>query len=113
MGFLLVYLFYALTNLFFTPQYLSVNSNASFHSHVGTRRQTVNVNHDAIDYVMLAEKSIVDEDQLSGSKSFPAFFPTWINRFSIFRIKTLSFFAPKAILHNLRHSYLSFCILRI
>lgn len=113
MSFLLIYLFYALANLFFIPNYSAIHSNASFPSHVGTRRQTVNTNHDTIDYVLLAEKSIVDEDQLSNIKSFPGFFLLSFNRLNVFRIKKLSHFAPKAILHNFRHSYLSFCILRI
>lgn len=114
MSFLLIYLFYALTNLFFIPNYnTAVNSDAAVTTHVGIRRQTINVNHGSIGYFRLGERSIIDEDQLNNNKLSPAYFQLAFYRLSIFRLKTLSCFAPKAILRNFQHSYLSFCILRI
>lgn len=112
-GFLLIYLFYALANLFFIPSYSFVNSNASFSSHAGIVKQTLSANHGSIGCVRLSERSIIDEDQLSNSKLFPICFQAAFDRFTVFRVKTVSLFTPTSILHNFRHSYLSFCILRI
>ena len=113
MGVLLIYLFYTLLNLFFVPSYPTVNSTASFPSHVGIRWQTINADHGRIGNVRLGEKSIIDEDQLGNNKLSPVHFQLVFNRFSVFRVKTESLFALTPILHNLQHSYLSFCILRI
>jgi hypothetical protein len=113
MGLLLIYLFYALANLFLIPSYSTSISNASFPSHVGIRRQTINVNHDNLGYVRLGDKSIIDDDQLSKNKSFPVCFRLVFDRSSFFRLKTSPTFAQKVIFHNSQHSYLSFCILRI
>lgn len=113
MGVLLIYLFYILLNLFFIPSYPTVNSAASFPSHFDIRWQTINVDHGRIGDVRLGEKSIIDEDQLNNNKLSPVHFQLVFNRFSVFSGKIESLFTLTPILHNLQHSYLSFCILRI
>ena len=109
-GFLLIYLFYVLANLFFIPNYSDVNS---LQPHAGVTRQTISVDHGHVGYVRLGEKSIIDEDQLNNNKSFPVYFQLAFDHFRIFRSKTLPLFASKTIFHIFQHSYLSLCILRI
>jgi hypothetical protein len=109
-GFLLIYLFYILANLFFIPNYSDVNS---LQPHAGVTRQTISVDHGHVGYVRLGERSIIDEDQLNNNKSFPVYFQLAFDRSRISRIKRLPLFAPKTIFHNFQHSYLSLCILRI
>jgi hypothetical protein len=111
--FSLIYLFYTLVNLFFIPNSTTLNYNESISAHVSITRQAINVDHNRISCFRLGERSIIDEDQLNNGKSALVYFLLPFKRFSVSKLKTISFFTPKAIIHNSRHYFLSLCILRI
>jgi hypothetical protein len=111
--FSLIYLLYALSNIFLIPNATTVSSHKSLLQDNIVRRQTVIPNHQNISYFRLGERSIIDEDQLNNGKSALVYFLLPFKRFSVAKLKTISFFAPRAIIHNSRHYFLSLCILRI
>lgn len=112
MSLIFIYLFYALANLFFVPNYSTTNATASQPLHVGVRRQIIHVNHNNVVIFQLGEKPVI-EDLFSSNKSAPAYIQLTFNHFGIFRPKVKSLFAPKAINPNSRNAYLAFCMLRI
>ena len=106
--FLLIYLFYALTNLFFIPNY----NTAMLPAH-GTRRQTIQVHHDALGFINIGERSVIDDDLLNFIKSVPVFFLIAFFGYRFLRMEKRSIAFLRSILTDSQHSYLSFCILRI
>jgi hypothetical protein len=111
--FSLTYLFYALANIFFIPNSTTVSPRAAGTQYSGIKKTTLNTNHRTLSYFRLGERSIIDEDQLNSGKSIPVYFTLPFNKWNAFKLKTYFVYASKAIIHNYRHSYLSFCILRI
>lgn len=111
MFFLLIYLFYALTNLFFIPNYNTATA-AMLPVH-GIRRQTIQVHHDALGFINVSEKSIIDDDLLNFIKSAPVFFLIAFFGYRFLRMEKRSIAPLRSILTDSQHSYLSFCILRI
>ncbi|SEN06053.1 hypothetical protein SAMN05192574_102329 [Mucilaginibacter gossypiicola] len=109
--FLLLYLFYVLTNLFFIPNY-STATAAMLPVH-GIRRQTIQVHHDAPGFINIGEKSVIDDDLLNFIKSVPVFFLIAFFGYRFLRIEMRGIARPRSVLANSQHSYLSFGILRI
>ncbi|SDP09833.1 hypothetical protein SAMN05428975_0299 [Mucilaginibacter sp. OK268] len=109
--FLLIYLFYVLTNLFFIPNYNTATA-AMLPVH-GVRRQTIQVHHDALGFINIGEKSVIDDDLLNFIKSVPVFFLIAFFGYRFFRMEKRSITSFRSILTDSQHSYLSFCILRI
>ena len=108
--FMLIYLFYVLTNLFFFPNYNSATAMLPAH---GIRRQTIKVHHNAPGFINIGEKSVIDDDLLNFIKSVPVFFLLTFFGYRFLRIEKRPILTLRAILTDLQHSYLSFCILRI
>jgi hypothetical protein len=108
---MLIYLFYVLTNLFFFPNYNSATA-AMLPAH-GIRRQTIQVHHNAPGFIDIGEKSVIDDDLLNFIKSVPIFFLLTFFGYRFLRIEKRPILTLRAILTDLQHSYLSFCILRI
>jgi hypothetical protein len=111
-GIFLIYLFYALTILFIIPNTTS-NAKISFVPGISARRQTLNTYHESLNLIIAGEKPIMDEDQINLIKSIPAFFLVLFIGLSFLRIRNPLTVASKVSFYNLRHSYLSFCTLRI
>ena len=111
MFFLLIYLFYALTNLFFIPHYNTATA-ATLPLH-GVRRQNIQAHHDAPGFINVADKSIINDDLLSVIKSAPVFFLVAFFRHRFLCIEKRSLARLQPILAHSQQSYLSFCILRI
>jgi len=109
--FLLLYLFYVLTNLFFIPGYNTATA-AMLPVH-GVRRQTIQVHHDAPGFINIGEKSVIDDDLLNFIKSIPVFFLIAFFGYRFFRMEKRSIAFFRSILTDSQHCYLSFGILRI
>lgn len=109
----LIYLFYALANIFFIPNSTTISSRVAGQQYSGIKKITLKADHRTLTYFRLGERSIIDEDQLNSCKSAPVYFTLPFNKWFAFKLKTYCVFASNAIIHNYRHSYLSFCILRI
>ena len=111
--FLLIYLFYVLTNLFFIPNYNTVTPNAAKLPVHGIRRQTIRVHHEAVGFISVGERSVIDDDLLSFIKSVPVFFLIAFFGYRFIRTEMRAIARPRPIITDSQYSYLAFCILRI
>lgn len=107
---LVMYVFYALSNLFFIPNCVSAVSKASVFSYIGMRRQKVQANHGVVNIILVGEKSILNDDQLNAIKFLPVII---LLIFCAFTADIKRLFLQLTTLPQGRYDYLSFCTLRI
>ncbi|PWK78955.1 hypothetical protein LX99_01409 [Mucilaginibacter oryzae] len=109
--FLLVYLFYVLTNLFFFPDYKTSPARVIY-AH-GIRLQSIQTNYDTPGFINIGERTVLDDDSLNFIKSSPVFFLIAFFGYRLFRMERRPMAYPRYLVTDLQHSYLTFCILRI
>lgn len=111
-GLLAVYLFYALSNLFFISNCVSGSSKASLFSHIGVRRPRLQADAGVVSMILIGERSILDDDRLNVIKLAPAILLIFL-AFAFVRADLTRLYFRLTILPQRRYDYLSFCTLRI
>jgi hypothetical protein len=109
---LIIYLFFALTNIFFIPHYTSAIANETMHSGFRLRRQSLETKNDAVSFNIITDKSILDDDLLNSPKAV-AILLLVFGGLGFFSIKARTISPNSKIYYNLRYSFLFFCKLRI
>ena len=109
---LIIYLFFALTNIFFIPHYTSAIANETMHSGFRLRRQSLETKNDAVSFYIITDKSILDDDLLNSPKAV-AILLLVFGGLGFFSIKARTISPGSKIYYNLRYSFLFFCKLRI
>ena len=99
--------------MFLIPRYTPSFSKASLFSGIGLLRHSVKANYNAVEFVTIFDKSILDDDQHNATKFVTSIFLVFFVAFIFLKVKTRSISPPKNILNTSRYSYLSLCKLRI
>jgi hypothetical protein len=108
----IIYVFFALTNIFFLPRYTSALANATIHPGLRLRRQSLEIKNDAVSFYIITDKSILDDDLLNSPKAV-AILLLVFGGLGVFSIKARTISPNSKIYYNLRYSFLFFCKLRI
>jgi len=111
--FIIVYLFCSLTNIFFIPRCLPIFSHPGKKTGKSIETHTLHANNNALSFILITERSILDDDQLNIIKYFPLIFLTVFSSFVLFRITLRLTPPPLYLFYNMRYAYLSFSTLRI
>jgi hypothetical protein len=110
-GLLIVYLFYALANLYFIPNCVCAPVNPLL-SHSNVRRPRVLAAQSSVSMILIGERSILDDDLLNSIKWAPAVLLLFF-AFAFVRAELQRLFTPLTLQPQRRYDYLSFCMLRI
>jgi hypothetical protein len=107
-----VYLFYALTNVYFLHRSLTFSSATSAFSGVRSRGNSIDINQRSINFTRLGDKCFLEENQLELMKCIAVLVVTFFG-FISFRFRQTVSTLYVRLIYNKQYSYLSLRTFRI